>query len=126
MPVKVAPAVPVTSQTPKDAAAVPRATPASTVRRSIRSESRPIGHCSSRPPKMPAAMNVEVWVRVKPVPWANTGASPWKFVLTTPAAVAPISPSGETFHRSSMLVRSGGEGFGALARVSSTGTRASE
>ena len=97
-----------------------------TVRRSKRSEVLPSGHCINRPPIRPLDIKVAICGTLRPTPWPNTGVIEKKLLLTNPAAIAPVTPSGEIWAKAPSDNRVLGKGPAVTPGARASGIRASE
>ena len=94
--------------------------------RSKRSDSQPIGHCSTSPPNRATAMKSAVRSTASPISVPYTGPMEYSALWATPIRRAPATPSGDARNRARTPMDSGASNAGARPTLSVIGIRAKE
>ena len=85
-----------------------------------------MGNCKAIPPRMAAAMNTDTSPIESPISFAKTAPMLFSEELAIPAQIVPNPPTGEMANNYRNFMRCGELSLGALARISTMGTRARE
>ncbi len=96
------------------------------IRRSIRSESRPIGHCPAAPASAPTAIKTAALSAPSPLTAAKTGPRVQNAPLERPTLNDPTNPTGDIRYSLNILNLTRFGATGSCERVRDNGTAASD